>query len=130
MNGVRVPSGEQVELFDTDRISVGGEEVVFQLARGKADAKGLRETIAAIPKSRLTVAGDDHLSALSLREREILALIAHGRSNTGIAEHLNISERTVEAHVASIMRECNLPASAADNRRVLAVLAYMRAHPG
>ena len=126
VNGSRLRTGESAELFDNDRIRVGGVEMVFQLSRQTADAKALRQTVGALPESRLTVAGDDLLGALSQREREILALIAQGRSNTGIAKHLHISERTVEAHIANIMRECRLPASSVDNRRVQAVLAYLR----
>jgi DNA-binding NarL/FixJ family response regulator len=64
-------------------------------------------------------------SALSPREREVLALMAQGRSNTAIAAELTITERAVEKHVANIFTKLALPVSTADSRRVLAVLRYL-----
>jgi DNA-binding NarL/FixJ family response regulator len=69
---------------------------------------------------------DDPLEALTAREREVLALMAEGRSNRAIAEAMVVTERAVEKHVTSIFGKLGLPASAADHRRVLAVLAYLR----
>jgi DNA-binding NarL/FixJ family response regulator len=63
---------------------------------------------------------------LTSREREVLALMAEGRTNQGIADALVISERAVEKHVGSIFAKLNLPHGAADHRRVLAVLAFLR----
>ena len=71
--------------------------------------------------------GDDPLKVLSAREREVLALMAEGRSNAGIARQIWISEATVEKHVHSILGKLNLPDSTDDHRRVLAVLAYLSA---
>jgi DNA-binding NarL/FixJ family response regulator len=71
--------------------------------------------------------GDDALEDLSAREREVLALMAEGRSNQAIAERLVVTERTVEKHVNGIFAKLQLPASPEDHRRVLAVLAYLRA---
>jgi serine/threonine-protein kinase PknK len=68
----------------------------------------------------------DPLAELSAREREILALMAEGRSNHGIAERLVISERTVENHVASVFQKLALDQTLDDHRRVLAVLAYLQ----
>jgi DNA-binding NarL/FixJ family response regulator len=67
----------------------------------------------------------DSLSDLSGREREVLALMAEGRTNAAIATTLVISEGAVEKHVTSIFTKLNLPASQLDHRRVLAVLHYL-----
>ena len=69
--------------------------------------------------------GHDPVDDLSDREREVLALMAEGRSNRAIAERLFITERTVEKHVKSILQKLGIPASAEDHRRVLAVLAFL-----
>ena len=69
--------------------------------------------------------GDDPLSDLTPREREVLELMAEGRSNQGIAEQLVITEHTVEKHVTSVMGKLRIPASADDHRRVLAVLTFL-----
>jgi DNA-binding NarL/FixJ family response regulator len=69
---------------------------------------------------------DDPLDALTPRELEVLALMAEGRSNRGIAERLVVTERAVEKHVTAIFGKLRLPAAEADHRRVLAVLAYLR----
>jgi DNA-binding NarL/FixJ family response regulator len=65
------------------------------------------------------------LDELTGREREVLALMAEGRSNHSIASELVVTERAVEKHVTSIFGKLNLPATADDHRRVLAVLAYL-----
>ncbi len=70
---------------------------------------------------------DDPLEALSEREREVLGLMAEGRSNHGIGERLSISERAVQKHAASIFAKLGLPAGEDDHRRVLAVLTFLRA---
>jgi DNA-binding NarL/FixJ family response regulator len=69
---------------------------------------------------------DDPLSEVTPREREVLELMAEGRSNQGIAERLFITERAVEKHVTSIFGKLRLPAAVEDHRRVLAVLTYLR----
>lgn len=70
---------------------------------------------------------DDALALLSPREREVLGLVAEGRTNAGIAKQLWLTEKTVETHVSSILGKLGLSHSADDHRRVLAVLAYLRA---
>ena len=65
------------------------------------------------------------LDSLSPREREVLGLMAEGRSNGAIAAALFVTERAVEKHVASIFTKLDLPVSGADHRRVLAVLRYL-----
>jgi DNA-binding NarL/FixJ family response regulator len=67
----------------------------------------------------------DGLAALTRREREVLALMAEGRSNAGIAAALVVTGGVVEKHVASIFGKLGLPQSEGDNRRVLAVLRYL-----
>jgi DNA-binding NarL/FixJ family response regulator len=69
---------------------------------------------------------EDPLEDLSPREREVLELMAEGRSNQAISERLFITPRAVEKHVTSIFQKLRLPASAEDHRRVLAVLTYLR----
>ena len=69
----------------------------------------------------------DPLAEISPREREVLALMAEGRSNHAIASELVVTERAVEKHVTSIFNKLNLPPTADDHRRVLAVLTYLRA---
>lgn len=96
-----------------ERVAAGGTaldpEVVAQLvARGRRGGAGA-------------------LEALTPREHEVLALMAEGRSNRGIAEQLVITDGAVEKHVTSILGKLELPASSGDHRRVLAVLALLRA---
>ncbi|HZP50562.1 response regulator transcription factor [Actinocrinis sp.] len=92
-----------------ERVAAGGTaldpEVVSQL----------------VGASRATSVAD----VLSPREREVMALMAEGRSNSAIAEALFVTERAVEKHVANIFTKLDLPVSAADHRRVLAVLRYL-----
>jgi DNA-binding NarL/FixJ family response regulator len=72
---------------------------------------------------------DTALARFSDRERNVLALMAEGRSNAGIAQRLFLSPKTVEAHVNAVFTKLGLPSSGDDNRRVLAVLSYLRAQP-
>ena len=66
------------------------------------------------------------LDELTPREREVLSLMAEGRTNGGIARRLWLTEKTVETHVRTILMKLGLPAGEDDNRRVLAVLAYLK----
>jgi len=70
---------------------------------------------------------DDQLNVLSPREREVLALMAEGRSNSGIARKLWVTEGTVEKHIGSILTKLRLPETDDMHRRVLAVLAFLNA---
>ncbi|GII63931.1 DNA-binding response regulator [Sphaerisporangium krabiense] len=88
----------------------GGDSVVDPVLVGELFASRRRE---------------DPLERLSPREREVLALMAEGRSNAGIAHRLWISEGTVEKHVRSIMARLRLPDTGDDHRRVLAVIAFL-----
>lgn len=70
---------------------------------------------------------DDPLAELTAREREVLGLMAEGRSNSGIAHQLFVTEGAVEKHVRSILAKLRLPATGDDHRRVLAVVTYLEA---
>lgn len=70
---------------------------------------------------------EDPLAVLSPREHEVLALMAEGRTNAGIARRLWLSEGTVEKHVRSILNKLNLPETADDHRRVIAVITFLEA---
>ena len=72
-------------------------------------------------------ARDEPITRLSAREREVLALMAEGRSNVAIAQRLFVTEKAVSKHTTSIFTKLGLAASEDDNRRVLAVLAYLNA---
>jgi DNA-binding NarL/FixJ family response regulator len=69
---------------------------------------------------------EDPLAELTPREREVLALMAEGRTNSAMADALVVTERAVEKHVTGIFSKLSLPPAAADHRRVLAVLAFLR----
>ena len=100
------------EFIDTlERIAKGGSVVDPALVAELVDARRR----------------DDPLAALSPREREVLALMAEGRSNAGIAHRLWVTEGTVEKHVRSILTKLTLPETTDDHRRVLAVLTYLDA---
>jgi DNA-binding NarL/FixJ family response regulator len=92
-----------------ERVAAGGTAL---------DPEVVRQLLAA----RGAVSG---LSALTAREREVLALMAEGRSNTAIAAALVVTDGAVEKHVASIFGKLGLEKSSSDNRRVLAVLQYL-----
>jgi DNA-binding NarL/FixJ family response regulator len=72
----------------------------------------------------------DELAQLTPREREVLGLMAEGRTNAGIAKQLWLTEKTVETHVSSILGKLGLSQSEVGHRRVLAVLTYLRASSG
>jgi DNA-binding NarL/FixJ family response regulator len=95
-------------------------ETVGRIAAGGSvvDPALVQELVAARRR-------DDTFDQLTDREREVLALMAEGRSNAGIAHRLWITEGTVEKHVRSILARMHLPETEDDHRRVLAVLAYL-----
>lgn len=95
-------------------------EALDRIAAGDAviDPVLVRELLAQQRRS-------DPLDVLTAREREVLALVAEGRSNSGIAQRLWVSEGAVEKHVRSILSKLQLPATTDDHRRVLAVLVFL-----
>jgi len=70
---------------------------------------------------------DNRLTELTARERDVLSLMAEGRSNSAIADHLSISDGTVEKHISNIFSKLGLDESSSQHRRVLAVLTYLQA---
>jgi DNA-binding NarL/FixJ family response regulator len=85
-----------------------------------------REVVSELVQTRGRE-GDDPLAPLSPREREVLALMAEGRTNSAIAEALVVTPGAVEKHVSNIFAKLGLPAAEDDHRRVLAVLTFLRA---
>ena len=97
-------------------------EAVRRVARG-----GSVVDPAVVGKLVAQRAQPDRLAELTPREREVLGLVAEGRSNQAIAERIFVTEKTVEAHIASIFSKLELLPTPDDHRRVLAVLAYLEA---
>ena len=97
-------------------------EAAERVARGGSALDPAVVAALVTPASR-----DDPLRELTPREREVLALIAEGRSNASIARRLWLTEKTVETHVRSILLKLGVSANEDHNRRVLAVLAFLRA---
>jgi DNA-binding NarL/FixJ family response regulator len=91
-------------------------------AGGSVVDPGLVQTLVRVRRDR------DPLSELTGREREVLALMAEGRSNAGIAGQLWLAEGTVEKHVRHILAKLRLPETKDDHRRVLAVVAFLKSN--
>ena len=89
-----------------------------------------REVVAELMRARTAGGAGDALASLTPREREGLELMAEGRSNAAVARALVVSGGAVEKHVRNIFAKLDLPASDDDHRRVLAVLAFLRAGEG
>jgi DNA-binding NarL/FixJ family response regulator len=100
------------------------EEFAAAVRRVGAGGSALDPSVVAQLVDRRR-AGTDPLDALSAREREVLALMAEGRSNQAIAARLVVTERTVEKHSAAIFAKLGIAATAGDHRRVLAVLVWL-----
>jgi DNA-binding NarL/FixJ family response regulator len=107
-----------------DRVADVGEFLAAVRRVGEGGAAIDPEVVAQLLGRRRRA---DPLDGLSARELEVLALMAEGRSNAAIAERLVITDGAVEKHISSIFAKLGLPAAAADHRRVLAVLTYLRA---
>jgi DNA-binding NarL/FixJ family response regulator len=116
-------SAEGVGYLLKDRVS-DIAEFASAVRRVGEGGSALDPTVVALRVGRRRA--DDPLSELTPREREVLELMAEGRSNQAIGERLFITQRAVEKHVTSIFSKLRLPADAGDHRRVLAVLAYLR----
>jgi DNA-binding NarL/FixJ family response regulator len=115
-------AGQRVGYLLKSRVTEVSEfiETVERIAQGGSvvDPGLVQELLTARHK-------DDPLEGLTEREREVLALMAEGRSNAGIANRLWITEGTVEKHVRSILARMQLPETEDDHRRVLAVITFL-----
>ncbi|GII58402.1 DNA-binding response regulator [Planotetraspora thailandica] len=115
-------SGHRIGYLLKSRVAAVGDfiETIRRIAGGGSvvDPLLVKELFSARRRN-------DPLEQLTEREREVLALMAEGRSNAGIAHRLWITEGTVEKHVRSIMARMQLPETGDDHRRVLAVIAFL-----
>jgi DNA-binding NarL/FixJ family response regulator len=116
-------SADSVGYLLKDRIS-DVPEFVAAVRRVAGGGSALDPVIVSTLLSRRRP--DDPLDGLTPREREVLALMAEGRSNQGIADALVITLRAVEKYVSSIFGKLGIPSSGTESRRVLAVLMYLR----
>jgi DNA-binding NarL/FixJ family response regulator len=128
-----------VEVNEAMDLLAGGERVGYLLKSRVTDVTDFIDTIGRITAGASVVDPSlvqelvmarrrhDPLDALSPREREVLALMAEGSSNVGIAHQLFVTDGTVEKHVRSILMKLNLPESEDEHRRVLAVLRFLEA---
>ncbi len=99
-------------------------EAVESVARGGTALD--REVVSELVRRRDPGGGDGALAALTPREREVLGLMAEGKTNTAIARSLVVTPGAVEKHISNIFSKLDLPATDEDHRRVLAVLAFLR----
>ncbi len=129
-----------VEVEHAMQLLAGGHRIGYLLKRRVTDVEEFIDTLQRIAKggsvvdpalvAELVAARRHHdpLAGLSAREREVLALMAEGRSNAGIARRLWVTEGTVGKHVRSILSKLELPETGDDHRRVLAVVTFLEAH--
>ena len=126
-----------VEVDHAMELLAGGQRIGYLLKRRVTDVEEFIDTIERIVRGGSVVdpalvqelvgarRRNDPLAGLTPREREVLALMAEGNSNSGIARRLTVSEGTVEKHVISILMKLQLPESEDDHRRVLAVITFL-----
>jgi DNA-binding NarL/FixJ family response regulator len=128
-----------VQVEQATDLLAGGKGTGYLLKSRVTDVEEFIETLQRVVKGGSVVdpalvkelfaarRAEDPLDVLSPREREVLSLMAEGRSNAGIAHQLWITEGTVEKHVHSILTKLRLPATEDDQRRVLAVITFLDA---
>jgi DNA-binding NarL/FixJ family response regulator len=126
-----------VEVDHAMQLLASGQRIGYLLKSRVTDVEEFLDTLHRVAKGGSVVdpalvaelvtarRRNDPLEVLSEREREVLALMAEGRSNAGIARRLWVTEGTVEKHVRSILTKLTLPEAHDDHRRVLAVLTYL-----
>jgi DNA-binding NarL/FixJ family response regulator len=126
-----------VEVDHALELLASGHSIGYLLKRRVTEVEGFLDTVGRVAKGGSVVdpglvaelvaarRRDDPLGALSVREREVLGLMAQGRSNAGIARQLWVTEGTVEKHVRAILTKLGLAETDTDHRRVLAVLRYL-----
>jgi DNA-binding NarL/FixJ family response regulator len=128
-----------VEIETAMDLLEGGERIGYLLKSRVMNAADFLDALERVARGGLVIdpalvqelvaqrRRDDPLAELTPREREVLALMAEGRSNSGIAQRLWITEGAVEKHVRSILAKLQLPVTHDDHRRVLAVVTYLEA---
>ncbi len=126
-----------VDVEHAMELLAGGRGIGYLLKSRVTDVDDFVETVGRVAKGSSAIdpalvtelvsvqRRDDPLGALSPREREVLQLMAEGRSNAGIGRQLWVAEGTVEKHVRSILTKLDLPDSDEDHRRVRAVITYL-----
>jgi DNA-binding NarL/FixJ family response regulator len=137
--GVLVLSQYVEEAYARELLADDAAGVGYLLKDRVADVDALADAIRRVgnggsaldPEVVSTMLGrqreDDPVESLTKREREVLGLMAEGRSNSAIAAELVVTERAVEKHVTSIFSKLDLPSAPEDHRRVLAVLRFLQA---
>lgn len=137
--GILLLSAHHIEVEQAMELLAGGHRVGYLLKSRVINVTDFIEAIERIAQGGSVVDPglvqeliaarhrNDPLGLLTQREREVLALMAEGRSNAGIAHQLWITEGTVEKHVRSILSRLKLPETEDDHRRVLAVIAFLEA---
>ncbi|MGA5461744.1 response regulator [Mycobacterium sp. NPDC050041] len=128
-----------VEVEHATELLAGGHAIGYLLKTRITDVDDFVDTLQRVARGASVVdpalvqelvsarRRDDPLAALSAREREVLVLMAEGRSNSGIAGRLWVTEGTVEKHVRAILTKLNLQETPEDHRRVRAVITYLEA---
>jgi DNA-binding NarL/FixJ family response regulator len=125
-----VETHHSVDLVSSGRFGYLLKDRVFDVddfmdALGRVAAGGSALDPEVVSMLLSPLRSTDQLAALTPREREVLALMAEGRTNLGIARRLWLTERTIETHIASILAKLGLRGGEEDHRRVLAVLAFL-----
>jgi DNA-binding NarL/FixJ family response regulator len=137
--GTLVLSQHADSAYAFELVTSGVGSVGYLLKDRLADLDELVEALERIASGGVVVepvlvegllARSGRLAGLTVREREVLGLVAQGKTDRGIADELSVTRKTVEAHVRSILAKLDLPEDASENRRVHAVLAFLEARGG
>jgi DNA-binding NarL/FixJ family response regulator len=140
--GILILSQYVEPVYTAELLAAGAHGVGYLLKERVGDVRGFLDAIERVASGGTALDGEvvsqllqgrhaagdgGALAALTPREREVLSLMAEGRTNAAIARELVVTGSAVEKHVSSIFSKLDLPATDDDHRRVLAVLAYLRA---
>ena len=127
------------ERYASELLETGAEGVGYLLKDRVADVRDFLTSVRQVAEGGTVLdpevisqilarrRKDNRLTDLTMREREVLSLMAEGRSNSAIANHLSIGDGTVEKHISNIFGKLGLDESSSQHRRVLAVLTYLQA---
>jgi DNA-binding NarL/FixJ family response regulator len=136
--GVLVLSQYAEDHYPMELLADGADGVGYLLKDRVADVDGFVDAVRRVAAGGSALdpevvarmvgrrTGDDPLSELTPREKEVLELMAQGFSNKAICDELVLSERAVERHITGVLSKLGIPATGQEHRRVLAVLAYLR----